>query len=75
MDDCHAVKHVPPVYGQPGQLSCALPMAHQGGLHYDRALGVWWMPALPGSVREDVPSAVRMNEDIPAMLQEEWMRL
>jgi hypothetical protein len=50
-------------------------MTHQGALHFDRTLRLWWLPALPDeNPSEDLPAAVRMNEDIPAALQKEWFR-
>jgi hypothetical protein len=54
-------------------LACGLPEAHQGALHYDRPLRVYWM-AQPAFMTEDIPPAVRMNENIPAALQGEWNR-
>jgi hypothetical protein len=74
MNDCQAFQPVEPVFGASGQLSCHLGMAHQGALHYDQRLHVWWMRLIPGAAPENLPPAVRMNEDIPAALQGEWNR-
>jgi hypothetical protein len=73
-ESCHATQKVPVFYG-PGdaRLVCGLPMAHQGALHHDPGLRVYWM-AQPAYIAEDVPAAVRMNEDIPAQLQGLWHR-
>jgi hypothetical protein len=70
--DCQAGQRVPADFGTDGQLACDLPVGHQGILHFDRDLRVWWMPAVPGERPEDIPPMLRMNEDIPAMLQGEW---
>jgi len=75
-EQCKATCRVPAAFGGgPGQVICALPMTHQGALHFDRDLRLWWLPALPDeSPSEDLPAAVRLNEDIPAALQREWLR-
>jgi hypothetical protein len=73
-ENCHAHQSVPVAYGTgTAGLACGLPMAHQGALHYDRPLRLYWM-AQPAFMTEDIPSVVRMNENIPAALQGEWNR-
>ena len=73
-DRCQAYQAIPVAFGTgTAQLFCGLLMAHQGALHFDTAARVYWMaqPAFM-SKAEDIPAAVRMNEDIPAGLQREW---
>jgi hypothetical protein len=73
-ENCHAHQTVPVAYGTgTAGLACGLPMAHQGALHHDPGLRVYWM-AQPAYMAEDIPAAVRMNEDIPAALQGQWHR-
>lgn len=77
IEKCRAILHVPIMYAIAGghaQIMCALPMGHEGALHFDDGLSLWWMRLVPGPKLEDVPSGLRMNEDIPAALQREWNR-
>ena len=75
MTRCRALLTIPVPFGTgAAQVSCALPEAHEGALHFDEPLSLWWMRLVPGPRLEDVPNGLRMNEDIPAALQWEWDR-
>ena len=74
-EQCRAYLAVPVPYGAGhGQVACSLPMGHEGALHFDEGLSLWWMRLVPGPRAEDVPNGVRMNEDLPSVLQREWGR-
>ena len=72
-ETCRALLHIPAALDRgTGQIICDLPMGHDGALHFDERLSLWWMRLVPGPRVADVPNGIRMNEDMTAALQREW---